>query len=256
MINIGVITYNRIAMLKLCLASIIETTRDIEKVIYVWDNFSSDGSREYLKRMSYQFEFIKPVLSGENIGNNAKGKVIDMMNSDFRICLDDDIIQFPENWVRKMINAFKVEPLLGYLALDVIQNEYTDGAKPVDAIYKDVVYDDGTVIQYGPTGGWCFMIPAEVYKKVGKLRQMKNYVFFGEDGDYTMRCKAQGFKYGILKDVKCFHATGPYYNKEYKDIYDKKMKDWEKSKTVIDFHIFKRKFVKIYHKLRNKLYDN
>ena len=43
--------------------------------------------------------------------------------------------------------------------------------------YREIKYSDGTILQTGPAGGWCFMIPRNVYNTVGKFRQIKNKVF-------------------------------------------------------------------------------
>jgi hypothetical protein len=92
------------------------------------------------------------------------------------------------------------------------------------------------------------MIPRKVYNVVGKLRQVKGKVFFGEDGDYNIRCNLQGFKNAILKDVKCFHATGPYYNENYKLLFENKMSDL--SSAVIDSHFIKLKANQLINKIK------
>ena len=44
----------------------------------------------------------------------------------------------------------------------------------------------------------------------------------------------------ILKNVECYHATGPYYNQPYEETYKYKMKEWNKSD--VDFHQIKMRF--------------
>lgn len=248
MLSIVVITYNRLDFFKKCISSVIETTPGIEKEIIIWDNGSSDGTREYINEISTVHNFIRPVFSETNVGVNAKGLGFELATGEFTVCLDDDILELPENWAEKMIAAFTAEPKLGYLALDVIQNEHTTGAKLSEENYKDKEYANGIVLQFGPVGGWCFMIPRTVYEIVGKLRQIKGKVFFGEDGDYNTRCRLKGFKSAILKNVKCFHATGPYYNENYKFIFENKMSDW--NSTTVDSHFIKLKANQIVNKLK------
>lgn len=243
------ITYNRIEMFKKCVASILETTNDVAREIIIWDNGSDDGTKEFIERLSEKNNFIIPVFSDRNIGVNAKSRSFEMAKGDYIVGVDDDVLSFPEKWVGKMIEAFEKSPDLGYLALDVVQNEHTLGAKYPEKEYIEKTIDDNITLQYGPTGGWCFMIPRYVYEKVGKLRQMKNNIFFGEDGDYSMRCSLKGYKSAILKGVKCFHATGPYYNKGYERIFDEKMKNWNSSD--FDFHKFKYYMIRGIRKIRN-----
>jgi len=248
MLSIVVITYNRFDFFKKCISSVIETTSRIDKEIIIWDNGSTDGTREFITELSNAHDFIRPVFSEKNIGVNAKGLGFELAKGEFIVCLDDDILELPDNWAEKMIAAFTAEPKLGYLALDVIQNEHTTGAKFSEDSYKEKKYPNGIVLQFGPAGGWCVMIPRSVYEIVGKLRQIKGKIFFGEDGDYVTRCRLKGFKSAILKDVKCFHATGPYYNENYKLIFENKMSDLKS--TTIDSHFIKLKANQIVNKIK------
>ncbi|MBK6772091.1 MAG: glycosyltransferase family 2 protein [Ignavibacteria bacterium] len=109
----------------------------IDKEIILWDNASDDGTKDYILKMSEDYDFIKPVLNETNIGVNAKGKAFEISKGEFIACLDDDILELPEEWAEKMVEAFKSDPELGYLALDVIQNEHTTGAKLSEENYKE-----------------------------------------------------------------------------------------------------------------------
>lgn len=248
MVSIIIITHNRIDFFRKCLESVISTTENTDREIILWDNASTDGTKELINETSGSFSFIKPVLYDKNIGVNAKGLAFELSKGEFIACLDDDVLELPDNWVEKMISAFHLDNYLGYLALDVVRNEHTTGAKLDENEYREIKYSDGTILQTGPAGGWCFMIPRNVYNTVGKFRQIKNKVFFGEDGDYIIRCRLNGFHSAILKDVKCFHATGPYYNKNYMEIFNNKMKDF--NSAVIDSHTVKLKTKQIINKIK------
>ncbi len=248
LVSINIITFNRLDFLKQCLSSVLKTTSDIGKEIIIWDNGSDDGTIEFINESAEKYAFIKPHFSKENVGVNAKGLSFELAKGEYIVCMDDDILKLPENWIGKMIEAFNTESKLGYLALDVIQNEHTTGAKYSEDQYEEKNYPNGVTLQFGPVGGWCFMIPRKVYEVVGKLRQVKGKVFFGEDGDYIIRCRLKGFKSAILKDVKCFHATGPYYNRNYKFIFENKMADW--NSPDIDPHVMKRKAAQLINKIK------
>ena len=113
-------------------------------------------------------------------------------------------------------------------------------------------YDDGITLQIGAVGGWAFMISRDVYKKVGKLRTINNRIFFAEDEDYVKRCGINGYICGILGGVKCFHATGPYYNKLYKSVFDDKMDDYKKND--FSFHKINREIKIFYNKIKKKIF--
>jgi GT2 family glycosyltransferase len=237
MVSIIILTYNRFEMFRKCISAVLKTTSGVDKEIIIWDNDSEDETKIFIEKLSKENSFIISFFSNENIGVNAKSKSFEMAKGDYIVCIDDDVISLPDGWVDKMINAFKNSPDLGYLSLDVIQDEHTGGAKYPENAYTEKTLDGDIILQFGPAGGWCFMIPRYVYEKVGKLRQMKNNIFFGEDGDYNMRCALKGYKSAILKGIKCYHATGPYYNMNYNSIFNEKMKNWNSSD--FDYHKFK-----------------
>ena len=225
LISFFIITYNRLDFLKKCLNSLLGTIKDINYEIIIWDNNSSDGTKEYLD--SLKNERIKSILHDRNIGVNAKGLAAELCNGDYLIGIDDDVIEFPAGWVQKMVYAYKNIPGIGYLTTDVVQDENTNGAKYPDEYYTEKSFDNGNVkLLTGPTGGWCFMLSRNIYNIGGKLPLKKNRFFFGEDGEYVNRLLVKGYLYGILKGVKVYHATGEKLNLPYKNINEAKLKDY------------------------------
>ncbi|HEY5122208.1 MAG TPA: glycosyltransferase [Ignavibacteria bacterium] len=250
LISIAIVTYNRFELFQKCINAVLKTTENVEKEIIIWDNASKDNTISFIKELENKFTFIKPFFSEKNIGVNAKSMSVILTKGDYIIGIDDDVIDFESGWVDKMINAFNSVKELGYLALDVVQDEFTNGAKPPKENYEEKIINKNVTLEYGPVGGWCFMIPRYVYEKVGKLRQCKKSIFFSEESDYIIRCEMKGYSSAILKNVKCYHATGPYFNKKYQDIYDSKLKQFTDDK---DFYKFKRKIKYKIFKIRKKL---
>jgi GT2 family glycosyltransferase len=87
-VSIIIVNYNTKALLKQCLLSIFEKTKDVAFEIIVVDNASSDGSPQMLKN---DFSGVKLIESKENLGfgraNNlgaeqAAGKYLFLLNSD------------------------------------------------------------------------------------------------------------------------------------------------------------------------------
>jgi len=252
LISILIVTHNRRDFFVKCVDAVIRTTSDLDREIIIWDNCSTDGTDKIIKEYASKHGFVRYNISDSNDGVNGKSKAFEMARGrGFIVCLDDDVIELPDKWAERMMEAFSLEPELGYLALDVIQNEHTTGAKYPAESYTEKKYSEGVTLQFGPVGGGAFMIPRVVYERVGRLRIMRNKIFFAEDGDYITRCANKGYKNAILKDVKCFHATGPYYNVDYTEVFDKKMKDFEKSD--MDLHRIKRGFQSLFSRALKKL---
>lgn len=228
LVSIFIVTHNRLDFIKKCTESLLQTLDNINYELIIIDNASTDGTIEYLNKLSFNNKKVRLIKSEINIGTNAKSVGAESSKGEFIIGIDDDVIFFPENWIQKMVKAYKNIPDMGYLATDVVQDETTNGAKPTPDFYYKESYDNGNVIlEVGPTGGWCFMISREVYQKIGKFLKFEGRIFFPEDGDYVNRIINNGLKYGILSGVKVYHATGEFHNKNFMKIYEQKHKDFK-----------------------------
>lgn len=230
-VSIFIVTYNRLGMLKKCIQNMIPTLNNINYELIVIDNASDDGSVEFLKETERSNDKIRVIYNKTNIGINAKSLGAETAKGDFIIGVDDDVIMFPENWVEEMIRAFRIIPKLGYLATDVVQDETTTGAKhPPETYFKEVYGDESNnvTIEVGLTGGWCFMIPREVYTDIGKIKTFDDRIFYAEDGDYLNRIINKGYKYGILTGVKVYHATGEFHNKDFMNVFENKHRDFKR----------------------------
>jgi O-antigen/teichoic acid export membrane protein/glycosyltransferase involved in cell wall biosynthesis len=230
LVSLFILTYNRLEFLKKSLNSLVLTLENVNYELLICDNNSTDGTREYLdafKNKEKISEKIKIILNEKNIGTNAKGKCADLTKGDFIIGIDDDVLSFPQHWIQNMIFAYKNVPFMGYLSTDVVQDELTDGAKQPDEAYQLEKYSGGKInLLVGPAGGWCFMISRDVYNEVGKFYS-SDKLFFAEDGNYARRAYDRGFKFGILKNIKVYHATGFAHNRNYQNIYDHKLNEYQ-----------------------------
>ncbi|HMS33084.1 MAG TPA: glycosyltransferase [Ignavibacteria bacterium] len=245
LVSVFIVTFNRLSMLKKCVLNILPTMKELNYELIIIDNASTDGTIEFLTEIAASYPQVRIILNEKNTGINAKSLGADETKGDFIIGVDDDVIRFPENWVEKMIYAYKNIPDMGYLATDVIQDDTTTGAKHKEDQYIKEFYDNGNIVlEVGPTGGWCFMISREVFEKVGKLITFKNRIFYAEDGDYVNRITNSGLKYGILSGLKVYHATGEFHNAEFKKVLDEKYEDYNKKEPI--FYKIKIRLIKIF----------
>jgi GT2 family glycosyltransferase len=218
-VSIVLITYNRVRMLRECMTSLLDKTRGDDFEIIVWDNASTDGTKEYLDELAAAHAYLRVVHSPKNVGLNGVARSVELARGFYIVEMDDDVVRFPDGWLPDMLHAFKSVPRAGYLAANVVQDELTNGNKPGPENYKAVDYD-GIVVEHQATvaactGGWCTMTSLEVLNRVGNFPQRPRRVFFSEDGDYGRRCRAAGFTVGILRDIAVYHACGPAANDFY-----------------------------------------
>jgi GT2 family glycosyltransferase len=213
-VSIVLITWNRLRMLREGLESLLETTHGDNYEIIVWDNGSTDGTKEYLDEVAATHPEMRVHHHPENVGLNGVALGVGMARGYYIVELDDDVVRFPDDWLPKLLSAFKKVPQIGYMAANVVQNEFTTGEKDVPAGYTVVDYD-GVVLEHGATWGWCSMTSLQVLSRIGNFPRRRGKLNFTEDEDYVRRCLKTGYTPAILQEVVVFHASGAAMNDQY-----------------------------------------
>ncbi|MBN8706822.1 MAG: glycosyltransferase family 2 protein [Bacteroidetes bacterium] len=236
-----ILTWNRYKFLDLCLNSLTKSISSPDLCeILVLDNGSTDKTEETaLKYSSVTYKKLK-----KNFGLNSYKQLFRMSKGEYIVIVDDDVIEFPENIdtiFEKYMSNFSD---FGYLALNVIQNEFTNGAKPGPEMYTLVSRND-LVIEEGPTGGWCSCMRKSEYKKIRwKFIFTDLSMKKGEYGALTRQLKKRlGLRNGIIRDHTCFHASGQHYTKLFGHL------DREIEKYAM---VGMTRFVEIYQQEKNK----
>ncbi len=194
----------------------------LKKMFYV-DDFEivikNNGSAEQTKKVleKYRQNFnIRIIESKKHKGLNAYKELFNKAKGDYIIDVDDDVLEFPLHFDKAMVEYMKEYTDYGFLALNVLQNEYTNGAKPSDSSYVEDARG-GNVVQKGPAGGWCACFRKRDYRKIQIFFNVASLSFKnGEDAMLaSLFRKVLKLKSGIIKSQVCFHATGAYYAKKY-----------------------------------------
>ena len=179
------------------------------------DNCSDDATPNVLAKYA-AMPNVRVVRNRKNFRLNAYKKLFAMTRGQFVIEVDDDILRFPSGFDRIFIDYFSSYPDYGYLALNVEQNEKTNGAKPSSDCYVEDERD-GRIVEEGPAGGWC-----TAFRRIHYLmaRPILSFMSFSmarpEDG--VLMCimkKLFRKRIGVIKGATCLHAVGPVYAREY-----------------------------------------
>ena len=211
-IAIVVLTHNRVHLLEQCVENVLGGTSAAAREIVIWNNGSSDGTRDYLDAIDDPR--ITVVDSETNIGQNAYARAFEMTSSDYLVELDDDVVEAPANWDATLLAAFRRLPTIGFLAADLeddpydLATHYRYRIRPHEYIPTEL---NGVQLLKGPTGGACAMTSRELYRRVGGFRQHKKYVFWQEEAAYIDDIRAAGYDYAVLADLKVHHTGGKHY---------------------------------------------
>jgi len=213
-VSIVLVTWNRLRMLREDLESLLANAHGDDYEVIVWDNGSTDGTAEYLDEMAAKHGQVRVIHHPENVGLNAVALGVKAARGYYIVELDDDVVSFPDDWLAKLLDAFKKVPQIGYMAANVVQDEFTNGEKDVPESYT-VVDHDGVVLEHGVTWGWCTMTSLDVLSRVGNFPRRRGKRFFTEDADYVRRCERAGYTPAILQEVAGSDHSGAAKNDEY-----------------------------------------
>ncbi len=193
-----VVTYNRLNLLKECIAALLAQNYDNMDILLV-DNHSTDQTAEYIKGLLPEYENkIKAVFLEENIGGSGgfhEGmKEAVKGDAQWLWLMDDDTI--PEkDACSELVKAAEVlsNEKISYLSSNVygMQNECMNTPRMKfmqkgDNGYADwnIHLADGLVKVNSATFCACF-VSAEAVKSVGL--PIKEYFIWGDDTEYTLR---------------------------------------------------------------------
>jgi len=238
------LTWNRKKFIEMCLDSFYENvSSNCDYQFLLIDNGSDDGTVELLQECEIKDRNLKVIYNKKNKGLSEYKKLLNKSKGDYIIIIDDDVITFPKDFDLLMVNYIEYFTDFGFIALDVIQNEYTNGGKPEDNNYLSIVRN-GYTISKGPAGGWCAILRRKDFSKIklrfnfGLLNMAK-----GEDSKLSKLMSSKlKLNSGIMKNISCFHASGPHYSKIYGCL-DRDIIKYKNAKLI--------NFVNLYSKFKN-----
>lgn len=212
--SIVLATMNRRKFLSYAVDAVIENTeRPFELIIM--DNDSDDGTSEMCQMLQVQHPgVVRHIRLGRNIGTNAYALGFLQARHEYLVCMDDDVLAVSRGWDRAAIDAFQRFPRLGFLSMNVVQDKYTNGAKPGLSNYSELSASD-TTIEVGPAGAWFAVTTRAIYNEVGGFIFRPHKPYQLHDGKYIRKLSPRGYFAGILKKSTVYHATGPYWAAAY-----------------------------------------
>ncbi|MBK6766355.1 MAG: glycosyltransferase family 2 protein [bacterium] len=212
-VSVLLVTWNRAQYLELALRALADTVPDEHEVL-LWDNASTDNTPVIIAKWHTSRLNLTVFSSKVNIGTNGFAELALRARRELLFEMDDDVFLLPQDWALKLTSAFRVFPEFAYLALDVVQDDFTHGAKPLPAHYEQQTRGDVT-IDFGPTGGWATATPRNFYVATEGFPFRPHKPYFSEDGYYNRIVREAGRRAGILTGVKCYHASGANWSEAF-----------------------------------------
>lgn len=243
-IGIGIVTYNRLSVLKETIDKVLQYTKTKKYALLVADDGSTDGTIDYLKEKKIAF------ITGENKGvcTNKNRILYHLKDYDFIYIIEDDIFPIKDNWENLYIDAIK-ESKIQYFSRTLTSWDQPNKRHKTELL-KDPPIQNGKFTYLESTGcpGQLYIITKEILQKVGGLSlEFKGYGY--GHGDWTYRIKKMGFtgKKYIYRQIDVLEARNAFKTLNTETVTEEKKKEEELKKNLkIKYH---RK--NLYHKTNN-----
>ncbi len=200
--HIGVVTWNRLALTRLCLESLLAKTPPGYGLTVV-DNASNDGTREYLYTLAQSHPHMRIRFLERNMGVAVASNLSwdDAADADYFVKLDNDVEILDPYWLNRLTDVMTSNPTIGPAGYQLC---------PWHKGHPLILANGNTVLAVPCCNGACCCIPAALHEKLGFWNE--GYGRYGyEDLEYSWRALRAGYTpiYAIAPDAVRHHGAEP-----------------------------------------------
>ncbi|MFC4099616.1 glycosyltransferase family 2 protein [Paenibacillus xanthanilyticus] len=201
-------TYNQLAYLKSCIASIVDHT-DLPYEIIIVDNGSTDGTAAFLQSLSGQIRY--RILDSNRGFAGATNTGLMMAKGQTLLLLNNDTI-VTDRWLDNLLTCLNSDPRIGMVG--PVTN-YISGSQQIEVPYVNVEEMPEFAREFNRSDsakwhltdrltGFCLLFRRELLERTGYLDEGYAIGNF-EDDDYNVRVRLQGRLLVIARDTFIHH---------------------------------------------------
>lgn len=236
--SIIIVTYNNLALTRLCLESVARNTAHPNYEVIVVDNRSKDGTPAYLRERAAQQPNLKILLNDENHGfARANNQGIEIATGEHLVLLNNDTI-VPPGWLSRLLWHLN-DPAVGLVGpvTNFAGNEARIPVSYANWLGMEEFSSEHTwarntqIADIHVLAMFCVAMRREVFTRIGPLDERFGIGMF-EDDDYSMRVRQAGLRVVCAADVFVHHFGQAAFGKliedgAYNPLFDENRRKYE-----------------------------